>query len=200
MKKKNLFIATHPSLKTMAFFEAIQNFISGITPEKIIQFIIDPQFSGWLLIVRNFFIGLSLFFLGFIIFVFIKTTWLKRMVIWDLHEFLTHRPFETRKAEKEWKITKNKLATEMESEWKLAVIEADKMTDSYLSQMGFGGANLGERLKKLDAAHLPNIEELKEAYKIRNNIIHDPTYKLSLEEAKKALEIYEKALADLHVL
>lgn len=184
----------------MDFIEVIKNFISGVTWEKTIQFLINPQFTGWLSVLRTFFIALSLFLVGFIIFVLIKTTWLKRLVIWDVHEFLTHRPFETRKAEKEWKGIKNKLAAEMESEWKLAVIEADKMTDSYLSQMGFEGANLGERLKKLDSAHISNIEEVREAYKIRSNIIHDPTYKLSLEEAKKVLEIYEKALIDLHVL
>jgi len=184
----------------MIIIETIKNFISGITWDKTIQFFIDPQFSGWLLVLRNFFIILSFFLIGFIIFALIKTTWLKRLVIWDVHEFLTHRPFETRKAEKEWKRIKNKLTAEIESEWKLAVIEADKMADSYLSQMGFEGANFGEKLKKLDAAHLPNIEEVKEAYKIRSNIIHDPTYNLSLEEAKRVLEIYEKALIDLHVL
>jgi len=52
----------------------------------------------------------------------------------------------------------------------------------------------------MNASHLPNIEELKGAYKIRSNIIHDPTYKLDLEEAKKVLEIYGKSLIDLHVL
>lgn len=184
----------------MDFIEIIKNFISGVNFEKIIQFLIDPQFTGWLLVLRTFFIILSLFLIGFIIFALIKTSWLKRLVIWDVYEFLTYRPFEKRKAEKEWKKIKNKLTAEMESEWKLAVIEADKLADSYLSQMGFEGANLGERLKKLDVSQIPNIEEVQEAYKIRSNIIHDPTYNLSLEEAKKVLEIYEKALIDLHVL
>ncbi len=184
----------------MILIETIQNFLSELTWEKIIQFIIAPQFSGWLLALKVFFIILSLFLIGFIIFVLVKTTWLKRLVIWDLHEFLTHRPFESRKTDKEWQKIKAKLAAEMESEWKLAVIEADKMVDSVLSQIGFKGANLSERLKEITAAYLPSIEEVKEAYKIRSNIIHDPTYKLSLEEAKKVLAIYEKALVDLHVL
>ncbi|PIR71619.1 MAG: hypothetical protein COU43_01525, partial [Candidatus Nealsonbacteria bacterium CG10_big_fil_rev_8_21_14_0_10_37_25] len=95
---------------------------------------------------------------------------------------------------------KRRLETEMESEWKLAVIEADKIMDDILNRMGFGGKSLGERLGKLTAVSLPNIEEVKEAHKIRNNIIHDPTYRLSLEEAKRVIAIYEKALTDLQAL
>ena len=184
----------------MVFVETIQNFLSGLTLEKIIQFVLVPQFSGWLLVLKVFFVVLSLILIGVIIFTLIKSTWLKRMVIWDLYEFLSYRSFESRKIEKEWHKIKARLTAEMESERKLAVIEADKMIDHLLSQMDFEGANLGERLKKITVAYLPSIEEVKEAHKIRNNIIHDPTYKLSLEEAKKVLTICEKALIDLHVL
>jgi hypothetical protein len=52
-------------------------------------------------------------------------------------------------------------------------------------------------LQKVTAGTLPNVEEVWEAHKIRNNIVHDPDYRLSLDEAKRALEIYEKALTDL---
>jgi len=41
---------------------------------------------------------------------------------------------------------------------------------------------------------------VREIHKIRNNIIHDPTYKLSQEEVKKALAVYEKALIELDAL
>ena len=184
----------------MILIETIQNFLSGLTLEKIIQFVLVPQFSGWLLVLKVFFVVLTLILISLIIFALIKTSWLKRMVIWDLYEFLSYRSFESRKIEKEWHKIKAKLAAEMESERKLAVIEADKMMDNLLSQMDFEGASLDERLKKITAAFLPNIEEVKEAHKIRNNIIHDPTYKLSLEETKKILTIYEKALIDLHLL
>ncbi|HUW72185.1 MAG TPA: DUF4145 domain-containing protein [Candidatus Humimicrobiaceae bacterium] len=184
----------------MTFIETIYNFLSGLTPEKIIQFLIDPQFSGWLLVIKIIFIVLSLIFLAFIIFALVKTKWLKRVITWDLQEFLSYRPFVMRRTEKEWRKIKARLETEMESENKLAIIEADKMLDGLLSQMGSGGKDLNEKLEKLTAESLPNIEEVKWVHKIRNNIIHDPTYKLSIEEAKKALLVYEKALTDLHAL
>jgi len=88
----------------------------------------------------------------------------------------------------------------LESEAKLALIEADALLDETLKRLGYPGESLGERLEKLTVDILPNLEEIQKIHKIRNNIIHDPTYKLNLEEAKKALVIYEKALINLDVL
>lgn len=185
----------------MNLVEIIENLLEGeLALGEIFQFIILPQFTGWLLVVRIIFILISLLFLGFIIFALIKTFWLKRLIIWDLQEFLTYRHFGLRKIEREWKKIKDRLETETESEWKLAVIEADKLMDGILKRMEFGGANLGERLENLTAVSLPNIEEVKEAHRIRNDIIYDPSYQLSLEEAKRIIAIYEKALTDLHAL
>lgn len=184
----------------MFLIEIIRNFFSGLTWEKIIQFILTPQFTGWLLILKIIFIVFSLILLGFIIFALAKTTWLKRLILQDWQEFLTYRPFGLGKIEKEWQKIKARLEAETESEWKLAIIEADKIMDDILNRMGFGGVSLGKRLTKLTTASLPNIEEVKEAHKIRNNIVHDPTYRLSLEEGKRVIGIYEKALTDLQAL
>lgn len=167
---------------------------------EIISFILNPTFTGWFLVIKIIFIIVSFFFLGFIIFALIKSSWLKRLIIWDLKEFLTYQPFELRKVEKQWKEIRKRLDTEMESEWKLAVIDADKILEDTLSRLGISGKNLEEKMTNLTSATLPNIEEVKEAHKIRNNIVYDPAYKLSLEEAKKAVSIYEKSLIELHAL
>jgi hypothetical protein len=58
---------------------------------------------------------------------------------------------------------------------------------------------LGERLKQLDNNILPNLPQVFEAHKIRNNVVFDPDYKLTFEEAEKAIKIYEKSLQDLEV-
>jgi len=170
------------------------------TISEIISFVLNPTFSGWLLALKIFFIILGLIFFGYIIFALVKTSWLKRMIIWDLQEILTYRPFGVRRIVKQWRKIKARLETGLESECKLAVIEADKMLDDILMRMGFGGVTLGERLTKLTAVSLPNIEEVKKAHRIRGNIIHDPDYRLSLEEAQRVTAIYEKALTDLQAL
>ncbi|NCO80267.1 hypothetical protein GW869_00595 [bacterium] len=171
-----------------------------MTIEQIISFILNPTFSGWLLVLKILCLIFSLIFFGFIIFALIKTSWLKRMIIWDLQEFLTYRPFGVSKIAGKWQKIKKRLEAGIESEAKLAIIEADSMLDGILDRMGFGGRTLGERLDRLTDVSLPNIEEAKKSHKIRNNIVHDPTYKLDLEEAKKVISAYEKALTDLQAL
>lgn len=163
----------------------------------IISFIFNPAFTGWLLFLKILLIILSLILSGFIIFVLIKTSWLKRMLIWDIVEFFSFRPYGIRKVEKDWAKITARLETDLESEWKLATIEADSILNDILMKMGFAGETLGERLDRLTIATLPNLQQIREAHKIRNNIVHDPDYRVSLDEAKMAVGIYEQALRDL---
>lgn len=165
--------------------------------ENLIPFLISFPFEGWLLIAKISFIAFSLALIGFIIFVLVRTNWLQFFILYDTVEFSTYRPYGIRKIEREWKIITARLDTGLESEYKLAVIEADNIMDDTFKKMGYGGETLGEKLDKLTSATLPNIEEIREAHLIRNNIIHDPDYRLSLDDARKVLEIYEKAFRDL---
>ena len=171
---------------------AIENF-----PENLISFFISPSLTEWLLIIKIIFIVLSLLFICFIIFALMKTSWLKFRFLYDAVELLTYRPFGVRKMEKSWKKIVVRIDTGLESEYKLAVIEADNMLDEILKKMGYGGESLGERLEKLTAATLPDIEGIREVHQARNNIIHDPNYKLSLNETRRLLDIFEKAFKDL---
>lgn len=165
--------------------------------EKIISFIFSPNFWGLFLLVKIGFIVTGLVLLSVVVFFLLKTKFLNYLFVYDIFELLTFRPFGVKKIEKDWNKIMARLDTGLESEYKLAVIEADSMMDETLKRMGYAGDALGERLKKLTVATLTNITELEEAHKTRNNIIHDPDYKLSLDEARKALSIYEKSFRDL---
>ncbi|MFQ6049874.1 MAG: hypothetical protein ACE5J0_02420 [Candidatus Paceibacterales bacterium] len=168
--------------------------------DDITQFILHPNFAGWLLILKIIFLALSLFFFGFIIFALIKTSWLHRLIIWDLREFLTYRHYGVKRIDKKWREIKERLKLGTESEAKLAVIEADSLLDDILKKLGYTGESLGERLDKLTPDVLVNLEEVRRAHKIRSNVIHDPSYHLDIETAERALKIYEKALVELDAL
>lgn len=167
---------------------------------SLISLIVAPPFAKWLFIPEILFLATALFFIVFIVFALIHTSWLKRLYLYDLQEFFRHRPFGARKVAKDWNKIKARLATGLEAEYKLAVLEADSVMDDVLKRMGFGGMSLGERLDKLTAVSLPNLDEVRLAHQTRNNIVHDPDYRLSLDEAKKTLAIFEKSLTDLQAL
>lgn len=82
---------------------------------------------------------------------------------------------------------------------KLAVIEADKLLDGVLRSMAFPGETMGERLKTA-AYKYPDITKVWPAHKLRNQLVHDSTFELSVGQAKRALKDFERALKTLNVL
>jgi len=167
---------------------------------NILNFIISPPFASYIFTIKIFFISFSSFLFVSIIILLARTNFLPNLVLEDIFEILTYRPVGARKILKQWTKTKGRLETGLESEYKLAVIESDSTLDEVLKKMGYAGDTIGERLEKINVAVLPNVEEVRNAHKIRNNIVHDPDYKINSDEAKKAMAIYEKALADLGAL
>ena len=59
---------------------------------------------------------------------------------------------------------------------------------------------LGDRLKKIKPAQLPEIDAIWQAHKLRNQIAHEQDFKLKRDLAERTLGIYEKALRELKVL
>lgn len=165
--------------------------------ENITSFVMDPQLGGWLLVSNIGFIVFSLILFAGIIFCLIKSDWLQYLFLQDTAEFLTYRPFGVKKIVKKWNVIMVRLDTGLESEYKLALIEADTMMYDSLKRMRYAGDTLGERLKKLTVATLPNIEDIKRAHQVRNTVMHDPNYTLSLDEIRELLAIFEQAFRDL---
>ena len=169
---------------------------------EIISLITAPPspFAEYVLILKIIFILVTLLFISAIIFFLAKSSWLKVALIEDMVEFLTYRPLGVKKNAKSWKRIQSRIETGKESEYKLALIEADSLLGDVLEEKGYIGETLEEKLKQLDQVTLPNIAQIKEVHQIRNNIVHNPDYRLSLDETRRAMSIYEKALIDLQAL
>jgi len=101
---------------------------------------------------------------------------------------------------KGWQSVLDKLEIGDEANYKLAIIEADKIFDNLLKRIGYQGDDMGERLKQITSAQLANIDELWQAHKIRNRLVHEENFQLKEHEAKKVIEIYEKALDELEAI
>ena len=165
--------------------------------ERVVRFILNPTFEGVFLYIKIIFIIISSFFALTIIIFLLRNTWLKRFILEDITEVFTARPYGAKKGFKEWTKIQKRLETEKEDEYKLALMEADDLLDDVLERTGHKGENIREKLKDLDSGTLSNIDQVREAHEVRNNVVHDPDYKLTLDIAKRALEIYEKALREL---
>ena len=77
--------------------------------QEIISFLISPEISGWLLAAKIVFLFFTFTLIVIIVLGLLKTTWLERIMLKDMVEFLTLRPYSQSKFKKIWdKITGRK--------------------------------------------------------------------------------------------
>ncbi|MFZ2975673.1 MAG: hypothetical protein WA055_03575 [Candidatus Moraniibacteriota bacterium] len=106
-----------------------------------------------------------------------------------------------RKLRKVWKLkVGEKMQSDKESDWKIAIISADEIINDLILRMGYAGENMGERLAEINPGQIENIEELKRAHEVRNQIIHEESFELSKEQAQETIGYFENFLKYFEVL
>jgi len=142
----------------------------------------------------------SIFLLFFIFFILFKIRKNIKKGLLAITESITDSDLPKKELDKKWNSVMDKLEKNNESDYKLALIEADNIFNDLLKQIGYQGEDMGERLKQITEAQLANIDELWQAHKTRNRIAHEPGFKLTYSQAKRAIEIYQRATQDLESL
>ncbi len=100
-----------------------------------------------------------------------------------------------------WEIVQKYYNSANQSDWKLAILEADIMLYEVLNKSGFDGYSIGEMLKSTDKSKLNSLDEAWSAHKIRNEIAHSGTsYILSRDLVEKAISQYEKVFNELNFI
>ena len=79
----------------------------------------------------------------------------------------------------------------------MSVVNADKLLDKALCEMGVPGKTMGERMKKLGNTKFSQTNAVWHAHKLRNQIAHEHNFQLDYNQAKHALSVYKQALKDL---
>ena len=93
-----------------------------------------------------------------------------------------------------WEEINAKLNSVNPNDWKVAVIEADKLLDETLASVGTPGFSMGDRLKNIVNADVGNnLDGVWNAHKTRNAIVHNPGFELTSEIARKAVKTLEDA-------
>ncbi len=167
--------------------------------EEIISFITSEEIQARILPLKISFIAVFFILLGAIIFLLIRTNWLKYRYIENVVGFLSYRPLGVGKLVKRWRGVRRKFEKGSEYDWKTAVLEAEELLDDVLERMGQKGETTEEKIQSLPLGSVSNFSQIREALGIKNRIIRDSEYKLSREEAESALKAFEQALKDLQV-
>lgn len=90
----------------------------------------------------------------------------------------------------------NRLRQDNPASYVTTIIDADKLLDKALIEMGATGKSMGDRLKH-NPHRFTDINAVWRAHKLRNAIAHESDLEISYRQAMGALAIYKQALKDL---
>lgn len=182
---------------------SINNVIDSLNlffSQGIYNILLHPQFPPWMVAIKTVFIIFSFILVVMIFWLLTVSSWYTRAYKEDAQEFRNFKVFDAKRNSKQWQKIKKRLDTEKGLEYKLAVLEADDFLDRTLKLLNYDGKNVEEKLKKLDAQILPNLDSIKEARVVRNDIVHNRNFELTREKAEQVLSTYEKAIKSLRAI
>ena len=90
----------------------------------------------------------------------------------------------------------NKLKQDNPATFMITIIEADKLLDKALIEMGVPGKTMGDRLKR-SGDKFEDINAVWRVHKLRNAIAHETDLEIGYKQALNALAIYKQALKNL---
>ena len=100
-----------------------------------------------------------------------------------------------------WVRIEELMLTDNESDWRAAIIEADKMLEEALDSRGIYGEDIGEKLKNSTPGDLASLPAAWEAHLVRNEIAHaGGEYILSQREARRTIQLYEVVFRELNAI
>jgi hypothetical protein len=105
-----------------------------------------------------------------------------------------------KKIQKRWQGIEDRLKLENNMQNKIAILEADKLVDEILLNIGYAGNNMKERLEKANANQIEEIDNLIEAHDIRNKIIYNDNFYLDNEESQRVIRLYREFLDNLEII
>jgi hypothetical protein len=96
-----------------------------------------------------------------------------------------------------WEIVLDYISSKNESDWRLAIIEADNILDEVIENQGYPGVNLGERLKNAGEGAFQTYQDAWEAHRMRNRIAHEGSdFTIVYRDARRAISQYENVFRE----
>ena len=172
------------------------------SPAQIAPYVTDRiDTGGILLVLRDLGIGLTVLFGILLVFVLLKVRTLKvQPQSKTVTDELGVLPVPDGPMRGRWQAVLSKLDSPREDDWKLAVIEADKIMDLSLANAGYAGVGMGERLANMGPGSIASFDGLGWAHGVRNRLAHQVDYFLKHPEARRAIGYYEQALNEIQAI
>ncbi len=100
-----------------------------------------------------------------------------------------------------WDFIQEKLNSDNESDWRVAIIEADTILEEIVGTMNLNGGSLGEKMKLIEKSDFTTLDDAWEAHRARNRVAHDGNaVPLSSREVRRIIGLYEKVFREFEYI
>ncbi len=156
--------------------------------KKVFNFFTSYHYRELIFALKTISLVISLILGVLIVFLLIKMN-IKARVRGSISKVKKSISFNKSRITKKWAKIEKKLGSGVEANYKLAILEADKIFNETLKVIGYEAQ-----------IRLTNTEEIKKAGKIKNNIIEDSKFDITESDARTMVAVYKKGLEDLDVI
>lgn len=95
-----------------------------------------------------------------------------------------------------WMTIEQQLKRDEPMTFQVCVMNADTLLDQALKDKGVQGTTMGERMKQFQQKW-SNANNVWTAHKLRNQLAHEPEFKVNYDSARRALAAFKQALKDV---
>ena len=93
------------------------------------------------------------------------------------------------------------LESDLQSEWRASILEADIILDEMTIKMSYHGDTLGERLNSVERSDFTTIDKAWEAHKVRNIIAHEGSnFEMTKREVKRIIDLYRQVFEEFNFI
>lgn len=165
--------------------------------KDFIFFISSPALQDYLFPVKLVFVAFGMFFLAMLIYFMINSSWLQYKFLEDTTEFFSWQAYGAREISKKWDKIKKRIESGTESDYKLAIIDADDLLMEVLDSRGYDSEDFQGSIDKISRMMTVSTDEVLNAHEMRNSVVYNTDYMLSTDQAKKILDVYESAIKSI---
>lgn len=189
-----------PSLKYLDFpyiFREVSDFLS-----PVINFIGDPHTWSTLGLISSI---TSIILLIIIIFCFVRLVELQVQEKEELNNEINNSLLKQKEIERDtnprWHYIETLIESPNDSDWRVAVIEADTMLEEVLTEKGLSGSTVSDLLDSARDSGYLTISDAWDAHLVRNKIAHEGSeFSLSQIEGRKVIKMYKNFFEELGVV
>ncbi|MDE2031138.1 MAG: hypothetical protein KGI58_02670 [Patescibacteria group bacterium] len=125
----------------------------------------------------------------------------KREIDHEIHEALLLDKQKERNQNPRWHYVLTLIESSNESDWRVAIIEADSMLEELLRNKGFTGNTTSELLESARSNGYQTIQNAWDAHLVRNQIAHaGAEFSLTQLEGRRVIKLFQSFFEELGVI